>query len=74
MKWDCPKCTPEAHEAHDGLRDKIDRLTSENEKLRQALKYLTEAICLRNLNVKKDFSLINAHAFAIKTLGEHDDG
>lgn len=45
-----------------------DRLMAENKRLKEALKGLTENICLRNLNVRKDFSLINAHAFACKVL------
>ncbi len=37
-------------------------------KMLEALKYLTDSINLSKLNIKKDFSLINAHANATKIM------
>ena len=38
--------------------------------LLQALKDLTAAIDLSKLNIRKDFSLLNAHAFATRAIYE----
>jgi hypothetical protein len=45
-----------------------DALAVENERLREALKGLANEINLSKLNVRKDFSLMNAHAYALKVL------
>jgi hypothetical protein len=43
-------------------------LVAENERLREALKGLADNINLSKLNIRKDFSLMNAHAYALKVL------
>ena len=44
------------------------RLIAAAPELLEACKYLTKEIDLSKLNIKKDFSLINAHAAALKAI------
>lgn len=44
-----------------------------HETLVQALRLLTEEISLNKLNIRKDFSLINAHANALKALASSSE-
>ena len=46
----------------------IIHCVNNHEALLQALKSLVKEIDLSKLNVRKDFSLLNAHAFAAKTI------
>ncbi len=46
----------------------IVRAVNSHEELLQALKDLANEICLGKLSVRKDFSLINAHASALKAI------
>jgi hypothetical protein len=39
-----------------------------------ALRGLTNETQLSRLNIRKDFSWINAHAYAVKLLHQYDDG
>ena len=45
-----------------------DRLIAAAPELLEACKYLAKEINLSKLNIKKDFSLINAHATALKAI------
>ena len=46
----------------------IVRCVNNHESLLNALKSLVKEIDLSKLNIRKDFSLLNAHAFATKTI------
>ena len=48
------------------------RLQVEISELREAIKLLANEINLSKLNVKKDFSLMVAHANALKVIGKND--
>ena len=49
-------------------KNKIAQLQADKAKLVSALKDLCGAIDLSKLNVRKDFSLLNAHACALKAI------
>lgn len=48
----------------------IVRAVNNHEALLQALKDLTKEISLKSLNIRKDFSLLNAHASATKAISQ----
>jgi len=48
----------------------IVRAINSHEELLQALKDLAREIDLRKLNIRKDFSLMSAHAFALKAIAK----
>ena len=50
------------------------RLIASAPELYEALDYLTKEIDLNKLNIRKDFSLINAHACALKALYKVNGG
>lgn len=57
-------CTPEFE---NWLRNRIE---PDEPDLLEALKNLTEQVQLSKLSIRKDFSLINAHAAAVKAIAK----
>lgn len=50
------------------VKDFIVRAVNSHEELVEAIRALTKEIQLNKLNIRKDFSLINAHACALKAV------
>lgn len=61
-------CNQECDRVEDALDVMGGRPTDVNEELLEALRSLTREIDLGKLNIRKDFSLMNAHASAIKAI------
>lgn len=56
--------------ANEDDRAFIVRAVNSHEELLEAIHSLTKEIDLKKLNIRKDFSLINAYACALKTLAK----
>ena len=52
----------------------INHLRTQNAELLDALRCLTKEIDLGKLSIRKDFSLINAHAYALRAIYKAEGG
>ena len=62
----CIACSPSPHEWSEATKNLIASAPD----MLEALKCLTQEIHLSKLNIRKDFSLINAHACALKAIAK----